>query len=361
MEIVLSGGRRVVLGPAAVEALASAEPFPGNPDVWCPQGDNAALNASLISQGLAERTSEGLLVLTPRGVEARGRARRLASALGPGTSSGRVVIDPHLGEKEAKALRRSLERPVSAGADEGALVPAARVLYGMMFAVFAGIVILDLPVLANLLLAAAAALALVLPQGLAARRGRRERAEALLAESLTGHHVSPEMLDEDCRGLLRRAQGAVDAVLSSSLHEEGLLLDSVRNRVVLADAEWSVAEGLLRQTRERERMAGLPTPGELSRRASDRALAALDRDLGRIAERVRLLEEYADRVRAAEDERQDRASAREFDAIAERAAVEGAAHRQQEEALASLVRAQETALRVAEFDVSGDPGPQPSP
>ncbi|WP_241480233.1 hypothetical protein [Nocardiopsis halotolerans] len=166
--------------------------------------------------------------------------------------------------------------------------------------------------------------------------------------------MSPGVLDEEARALLERTQRAVDTVLESPLHERGLLLDTVRNRVVLADVEWSVALSLLHQSGARERIDRTPTPGERSREAAARARAVLDAETAEVTARIAVLEDYADRVRAAELDDQDRRSTRELDAIAAEAAEPGAVHEQRYAMLDSLVRAQETALRVAALAEDGE-------
>ncbi|OLT28902.1 hypothetical protein BJF83_13165 [Nocardiopsis sp. CNR-923] len=135
----------------------------------------------------------------------------------------------------------------------------------------------------------------------------------------------------------------------------------MRDRVVLADVEWAVADRLLGHTRTRRTMASTPTPGENSRRAAARARRILDQDVARVEARVRVLEDYAATVRAAEMERYDRRAAERLDALAVETGVD---HEQQDEALSALVQAQELALRVAsltdELLGSGQPdGPEP--
>ncbi len=76
--------------------------------------------------------------------------------------------------------------------------------------------------------------------------------------------------------MLGRVQRAVDAVLGSSLQEQGLLLDGPRNRVVLADAEWALAQSILHQARSRHTLDTTPAVGERSERAAERARAALE-------------------------------------------------------------------------------------
>ncbi len=176
-------------------------------------------------------------------------------------------------------------------------------------------------------------------------RFRTQDPARIIAE-FQGRYVAVDMLDRPSNVLLGRAQRAVDTVLGSSLHRQGLLLDEVRNRVVLADVEWSLAQSLAEQTRTRHKIDSTPTPGERSQQAAERARAVLAEDVAEIETRIRTLEAYADKVRAAEMEEQDRRAAAEFDAIADRTAEAQAAHPQQNEALSSLVQAQNLALQI---------------
>ncbi|RKS05451.1 hypothetical protein DFP74_1050 [Nocardiopsis sp. Huas11] len=172
------------------------------------------------------------------------------------------------------------------------------------------------------------------------------RAGYALAQDLGDRFVDPDLLDAPARALLGRAQRAVDSVLASSLHDQGLLLDTVRNRVVLADVEWSIAERLREHTRTRRTIEGIATPGEHSRRAAERAREVLDEDVARVTDRVHVLEDYAGKVSTAELSAYDRRAAARLDALTLEA---GADHRQHDEALTSLVEAQQLALRVAEL------------
>ncbi|WP_304451757.1 hypothetical protein [Nocardiopsis sp. YSL2] len=177
------------------------------------------------------------------------------------------------------------------------------------------------------------------------------RAGYALAEGLRDWFVDPGMLDAPARALLGRAQRAVDSVLASSLHDQGLLLDTVRNQVVLRDVEWSIADRLREHTRTRRTIGGIATPGEHSRRAAERAREVLDEDVARVTDRVRVLEDYASKVSTAELSAYDRRAAARLDALTLAA---GADHGQQDEALASLVEAQRLALRVAELSAELD-------
>ena len=177
------------------------------------------------------------------------------------------------------------------------------------------------------------------------------RAGHALAEHLGDWFVDPAMLDAPARALLGRAQRAVDSVLASSLHDQGLLLDTVRNRVVLSDVEWSIADRLREHTRTRRTIEGIATPGEQSRRAAERAREVLDEDVAKVRDRVHVLEDYASKVSTAELSAYDRRAAARLDALTLAAGVD---HRQQDEALSSLVEAQRLALRVAELSDGPD-------
>jgi hypothetical protein len=161
-----------------------------------------------------------------------------------------------------------------------------------------------------------------------------------------GRYVSGSMLDDPGRGMLGREQRAVDAVLGSSLQEQGLLLDGSRNRVVLVDVEWTLAQSILHHARSRHTLDTTPAVGERSERAAERARAALESDTAAVDARIRVLEAYAERVQEAELEIRDRQLEAEFDAIADRAAEAKAARPHQDVSLKALVRAQELALEV---------------
>ncbi|PDP86860.1 hypothetical protein CQJ94_14680 [Glycomyces fuscus] len=354
MELTLPGGYQVILTSDMRRSIRLATPLGDRRDVWCPDVREPGEGAPLVAQGLAERDAHGVLVLTGRGVRVRSVLLPLVGLVGEPGREGRPTLDPSLPEERARALRLALDTvrggraPRGTGGDERGKA-LARVAYALFWALAVCWMVLDLSFGAELALMAASALAVA---GAALARARHQRAErerdpVRIVASAEGEFVSPGALDDGSRALLERAQGAVDAVLGSPLHERGLLLDTVRNRVVLADVEWSVARSLLHQTRVRERIARTPTPGERSREAAARAGAVLAAETAEMAARIAVLEDYAERVRAAELDEQDRRSARELDAIAAEAAEAGAVHEQSGEMLASLVRAQELALRVA--------------
>ncbi|MCY9785657.1 hypothetical protein KIK06_17365 [Nocardiopsis sp. EMB25] len=397
MEFTLADGTTVRITAATSRALRAAVPVQGRPGLsrLRSRTPGEAVRA-LADQRLAVRDRRlGIWVLTERGAGVRDL---LANA--PGTAFGgggddwggheptRLTVHPEVDDGtavrlNAAALRRDRPAPqprppLPYRRSDASLPDKDHWLYPVGGAVIVGLFLLLLPflgivaagVLVFLGLGAAgvAALATVITKAFdePSRRplpGQAERAtEEWLLREWREWYVSPDTLDTPARALLGRAQAAVDSVLASSLHDQGLLLDTVRNRVVLADVEWGLARSLAGHTRTRRTMASTPTPGEHSRRAAARAREVLDQDVARVAERVRVLEDYANKVRAAEMERYDRRAAERLEALALEA---GSDHRQQDEALSTLVQAQELALRVAsltnELGYPGHPGPLDGP
>ncbi|WP_227014671.1 MULTISPECIES: hypothetical protein [Nocardiopsis] len=355
MEFTLPGGYPVRLTPDMVRALRRAEPLPARQGVWCPDVRRDEDSTALVAAGLATRDARGVLVLSERGDQARSRLVRLFGLVGEPGQEGRATLDPSLPPERAESLRVALDEararrvPRDTGRPDGWGKALLRVSYGLFWVLAVTWLVLDLPLRAELALAAGAVLAVGSASLVRALRHRREgeRDPVRIVESAEEAFVSPGTLDDGSRALLERVQRAVDAVLGSPLHERGLLLDTVRNRVVLADVEWFVARSLLHQTRVRDRIRRTPTPGERSREAAARAGAVLAAETAEVRARVEVLEDYAGRVRTAELDEQDRVSARELDVIAVEAAEAGAVHGQSGEMLDSLVRAQELALRVA--------------
>ncbi|WP_150251944.1 hypothetical protein [Nocardiopsis deserti] len=355
MELTLSGGHNVILTSDMRRSIRLAAPLGDRRDVWCPDVRKPGESAPLIAQGLAERDAHGALVLTERGVQVRSVLLPLVGLVGEPGREGRPTLDPSLPEKRARALRAALDQtrvggvPRGVGRPDGRGKTLLRVLYASFCTLGMAGGFLGLPFVVVLVLLVVTVLAVggASMAHLRLQQADTEHDPVRTVVSAEGEFVSPGTLDEESRALLERAQGAVDAVLGSPLHERGLLLDTVRNRVVLADVEWSVARSLLHQTRVRERIARTPTPGQRSREAAARAGAVLAAETAEVTARIAVLEDYAGRVRAAELDEQDRRSARELDAIAAEAAEVGAVHEQSAEMLDSLVRAQELALRVA--------------
>ncbi|WP_150239264.1 hypothetical protein [Nocardiopsis quinghaiensis] len=355
MEFTLPGGYPVRLTPDMVRALRRAEPLPARQGVWCPDVRRDEDSTALVAEGLATRDARGVLVLSGRGVQTRSRLVRLIGLVGEPGQEDRATLDPSLPPERGRTLRIALDEararrtPRDTGHSDGWGKALLRVSYGVSWALVMTWLILDLPFGADLALMAATALAVGGASLAHVFRRRRdgERDPVRIVESAEGEFVSPGTLDDGSRALPERAQRAVDAVLASPLHGRGLLLDTVRNRVVLADVEWAAARSLLHQTRVRERIDRTPTPGERSREAAARACAVLAAETAEVTARTGVSEDYADRVRTAELEEQDRVSARELDAIAVETAEAGTVHEQSGAVLDSLVSAQGLALRVA--------------
>ncbi|WP_306369939.1 hypothetical protein [Nocardiopsis sp. CC223A] len=350
MDVTLADGRTISLTRGMADALRGAAPLPDAPHVWSPVYPGAPDDAALIELGLAERTHQGLLGLTPLGHEVRDRLLSPAAA-----DTARIILDPQLPDDRRRALSAALagrdtppERPV------GRAATALRMSYAGLLAYAAGAIVLRLPPVWSIpLVLCTAALVGVLSNRRERELGRPDPRRVL--ESLADHYVRPDRVEGKYRTLLERARRAVDTVLDSGPHREGLLLDTVRNRVVLAETEWAIARGLARLSDEAARADRTPVTGERSRAAAERARAALAEERGRLQRRIELLEEYAALVRAFEAERADAASAREFDAIADRVIESGAAHDLHDESLASLVRAQELALELSDLTAEGGP------
>ncbi|WP_017590036.1 hypothetical protein [Nocardiopsis ganjiahuensis] len=384
----LDDGQEAEVSSGTMAAVARARPGEDRPDLFAlDPGLPDRTVSDLVAGGLAgyDEEADGWC-LTPAGV-------RLRSALV--LDAGRhhaeprgISAHPELGEDDRERLKESLARESRdpGGVQPGELAPehdpAPRSVLESSGALM--VLLMSLAgVLALLFFNAPDAFGLLLVPGVLMggaalyslqrlRRVRAAEAEGIgepdAVEELQGLFVTGDMLDAPARRMLGRAQRAVDFVLDSALHQRGLLLDEVRNRVVLADIEWAVAQGLLRQSRTRQRIETMPLTGERSRQAAERARAALHEDVAEVERRIRSLEDYAHRVRAAELEDQDRRSAAELDAIADRTAEAGAAHPHQQEALSHLVQAQELALRMAALtdgdddpDSTGERGPLRAP
>ncbi|MEV2274135.1 hypothetical protein AB0I72_00995 [Nocardiopsis sp. NPDC049922] len=379
MKFNLADGTTVRITATTSRALRAAVPVPGRPGVLRLRGrtPGEALR-DLAEQRLAVHDRHlGVWVLTQRGAGVRELLDNAPGvAVGDADDGGwggqeptRLTIHPEVDDTtavrlNAAALRRHQPPPpppplpywrsgAPSRANDHWIYPvgaAALVALGLTLVAVAGV----LALMPLLFVAGCVVAAVKLANGLsksAAAPVPRQVQEAAerewerrLLEQWRDWYVGPDALDTQARALLARTQAAVDSVLASSLHDQGLLLDTVRNRVVLADVEWAVADRLRGHTRTRRTMASTPTPGEHSRRAAARAREVLDQDVARVEARVRVLEDYAAKVRAAEMERYDRRAAERLDALAVEAGVD---HEQQDEALSSLVQAQELALRVA--------------
>ncbi|WP_304455510.1 hypothetical protein [Nocardiopsis sp. YSL2] len=381
MELILPGGDSVRISRAMAEALREAEPHPTDRRVF-----RVRVYAGLPTlDGLRRR---GLVTagdvdddwrLTERGRQARSRlpvepdAWRGPGGPGlPGASAGRALratLHPDLDRTDADRLRvalggrrhggaRALDRPASAESNPH-IGKRVRLAY-LSLAAFAYATMLAAgPVSALIVLFAGTTVVLVvrgIASGSSASRTERAQTREDVTAEFADRFVDPQTLDDQARDLLGRAQRAVDTVLESSLHDRGLLLDTARNRVVLADIEWSIARSLERHTGSRRQIAAVPTPGERSRRAAERARAALEEDVRAVLWRIARLEDYAGKVGAAELEIEDRRAAARLDEITESTLRAGAAAPHDDATLTSLVEAQEAALELASLA-----GPESSP
>ncbi|MBN6055362.1 hypothetical protein JYK22_25730, partial [Nonomuraea sp. RK-328] len=130
---------------------------------------------------------------------------------------------------------------------------------------------------------------------------RDTRQRLRLARQYAAHYVLPEDLDYPCQRLLRRAQDAVDAVLSSAVHRAGFI-DTIDNQVTLPEEVWQIAQRLARLSAmhaEHRRLVPRVLPSGLED-AFRPYTTALDAAWTSLSRRVRHLEEYARQVTRAD-------------------------------------------------------------
>jgi len=113
--------------------------------------------------------------------------------------------------------------------------------------------------------------------------------------------VLPQDLDDWTAPLLRRAQDAVDAVLSAQISRRGLL-DGTLNEVRLRDETWRIARRLAKLTRvaaDYTAIVGERVPAEFAEayRPYDETLRS---SFASLTARVEALEDYAEKVRRAD-------------------------------------------------------------
>jgi hypothetical protein len=205
--------------------------------------------------------------------------REAAGSESPGREL-RPVVDP--------TLRPELDRLVSLRRPLLRLTPMAAVSLSFFFAV----------------MFPAWGVFLLFPLVLVAFVSRQMGEDAYRARSLRvrrNRYHTPEEFDDPSRELLHRAQAAVDAVLESEVHKEGLL-DSVDNKVTLPQQEWEIGQVLARQTALRREQEQILAPGaEPEVEAALKPLRRkLDLSVEAVTRRVEALELYADRTRAAD-------------------------------------------------------------
>jgi hypothetical protein len=121
------------------------------------------------------------------------------------------------------------------------------------------------------------------------------------ARSYHGRYLTAADFDARSRVLLRRAQDAVDAVMSSEVYRAGLV-DQPAARLALASQEWDIALALREHARLRGRRAELAAagPGPQTAAVLDRQVQAARLADASIAGRIAALEGYAAEVREAD-------------------------------------------------------------
>ncbi len=147
-------------------------------------------------------------------------------------------------------------------------------------------------------------------------------------------------------GLMWRAQSAVTTVLESDVEAAGLL-DDTANAVVLPQREWEIARSLAELTRNARELDAAVPPGRRGRKESEPQRKASREATAEVLGRVRALEEYAARVRAADKAYREWRTVRELEEL-------NAGTRE------SLARAVRDELAAAEIDDAADrPGLAP--
>jgi hypothetical protein len=131
-------------------------------------------------------------------------------------------------------------------------------------------------------------------------RGGRSPAETA-ARTYHGRYLAAADFDARSRVLLRRAQDAIDAVISSAVGQAGLL-DQAAATAALTGQEWDIALALREQARLRARRAELSaiSVGPVSAALLDHQSQAARLADASITGRVAALERYAAEVRAAD-------------------------------------------------------------
>ncbi|MBF8187431.1 hypothetical protein ITP53_17160 [Nonomuraea sp. K274] len=122
-----------------------------------------------------------------------------------------------------------------------------------------------------------------------------------LAHAHADRYILPEDLDYPCQMLLRRAQNAVETILSSRVHRAGLI-DTIDNQVTLPEEIWQIAQRL-RRLSSMHAEHGRIIPRELPTGMEDAFkpyTRALDTAWTSLTQRVRHLEGYAKQVLKAD-------------------------------------------------------------
>ena len=126
-------------------------------------------------------------------------------------------------------------------------------------------------------------------------RSTRRRIRA--AQVHANRFILPEDLDYPCQRLLRRAQNAVEAIMASRVHRDGLI-DTIDNRVSLPEEVWQIAQRL-RKLSAMHAEHGKIVPRDLPPGMEDAFkpyTTALDAAWTSLSHRVRHLEKYAKQV-----------------------------------------------------------------
>lgn len=144
------------------------------------------------------------------------------------------------------------------------------------------------------------------------RQAGQETPDEQLLVSSSGHYLLSWNLDPQAHHLLARAQTAVDAVMTSAVHQAGLI-DTIGNRVLLPTQEWEIANAVHGLSAMRARHpelaadtaggpAAAPAEGSESPASahSSPARAAYREAVETVTRRVGLLEAYAEQVKAAD-------------------------------------------------------------
>ncbi|MEU6779570.1 hypothetical protein ABZ912_10235 [Nonomuraea angiospora] len=126
---------------------------------------------------------------------------------------------------------------------------------------------------------------------------RSTRRRIRSAQVHANRFILPEDLDYPCQRLLRRAQNAVEAIMASRVHRDGLI-DTIDNRVSLPEEVWQIAQRL-RKLSSMHAEHGKIVPRELPPGMEDAFkpyTTALDAAWTSLSHRVRHLEKYAKQV-----------------------------------------------------------------
>jgi hypothetical protein len=122
-----------------------------------------------------------------------------------------------------------------------------------------------------------------------------------------GHFIFPAGLDDRSRSLLERAQRAIRSILASNAHKAGLLEHPIEEGT-LRSHEWEIAGRLLEITKSRAQLAR-DTPANPAGPLTAEVLTAQQRYIALaeepVAARVAGLEDYDQRIKAADDADRD--------------------------------------------------------